>query len=1782
MEEANKKERATLRRSTLVASLGRADKFLAEFIEERDKLEVAVRLEDLDNLRQQFETVQTTLEELERTEAGMARNLISRSSFEKLFFKIKAGLLSKIPSTNLPNAHLPLHNFPQNGSGLRGLKLPTISLPEFSGDYKDWRGFYDTFFALIHNNPDVPDIQKFHYLKAAVKGEASQLIESIDISAADYQSTWEALVDRYSNDYVMKKKRLQELFDVPKMKVETADSLHRIVDIFERHVKALNQMGEPTEQWSTILEHMLCNRLHDETLKAWEDFASNLTQPTYSGLIEFLHRRNRVLESITVNHSPPSQRSAVCNQISAPMRYNSGVYAGTNSLKCHACDQSHPLMKCPTFVRMSLEEKLNVVNSKRLCFNCFRRTHQVRNCPNHESCRICHGRHHSMLHPGYVSETGESRPARNVHSVNITNGEEEIASETSSCLHVNVAGKCIFMPTAIVTIVDCYGREHMARAVLDCASQVNLISSKLAQTLCLQRKYVNLIVKGVGDQPKRAKHSVATQIRSLKEDFQIDVDFVILEKLTPKLPSHDISVDRWNVPCHIQLADPQFFKSKEIDVLISNEHFFSLFKTTDRIVLGPSLPMLVDSVFGWLVCGAANLETESNLKTACHVEVMSLISLEQALEKFWMLEEPIVRSNLTAQEKTCETHYTNHVSRKADGRYVVRMPRHDDFDNMIGESRTNAMKRFFATERRLEADENLKTAYHEFMREYIGLGHMQQVNPNSPQSNNVFYLPHHPVFKEDSTTTKTRVVFDGSAKSSSGYSLNDALLVGPVIQDDLISLILRFRTYPFVIVADIEKMYRQVLIHPDETSLQRIFWRFDKNAPLQEFELSTVTYGLSPSSFLATRTLLQLANEDGHRYPLGKAALTKGFYIDDCIYGAETIAETLQTRDELIHLLEKGKFTLRKFASNNFKILEGLSPDKLGTRPTHQFDTSVKTLGIVWKPEKDILCFDSRLKPTAGTVTKRAILSSISQLFDPLGLVAPIVVRGKMIMQQIFLLSCGWDDEVSESIKEKWQQYVDELPKLQQFHLNRLVLLPGSEIQLHTFTDASEMAYGCCIYVRSTDSKGNVSVHLIAAKSRLAPLRRVTLPRLELCAAETGAHLFTAVKRALAIQISESFFWSDSMVTLQWLRAPPNTWKTFVANRVSEIQTETQGSRWDHVPGKTNPADLVSRGQNIDKFIESSLWKYGPHWLTLSRDKWPISSIPEYPENGTERRKQFVVATVNCSTSYTPIFTNFKSLNRLTRVVTYCFRFFRNTKNKTRTQPDPHASQDQQLLPDELAATRLRLLHLAQSDGFRDEIKELQSGRTLSKHSKIRKLSPFVDEDGVLRVGGRLRLSDLPYHFKHPALLPNFHPYTIMIAKFYHLKLVHGGIRVTLAAMREKYWPINGRRTIRNVMRNCFRCARASPAPENQQTGQLPAHRVTPQRPFAVTGVDFAGPVYLKPAHKRAAATKAYICIFVCFVTKAVHIELVSNLASSGFLATFRRFVGRRGPPAHVYSDNGRNFLGVKNELEAIQKLNATDTESFFDYCATEGISWHLNPPKAAHFGGLWEAAVKVCKKQMYRQLGDSKLSFEDLTTVLVQIEASMNSRPLVQMSEDPNDFACLTPGHFLIGDLMGSVPEFDIRDVPINLLDHNQHLQRMYQNFWHNWRTEYLQEMQRETKTCDPNTNLQPGRLVAIVDEFQIPVKWPLGRIVSVHPGEDGLIRVVTLKTAKGFVKRPVTKVCLLPQETPEEASALNANVAPGKENPANGEIPPSNEEIQPSNEENPADNDAAAKDVQ
>ncbi|XP_072375595.1 uncharacterized protein [Diabrotica undecimpunctata] len=467
------------------------------------------------------------------------------------------------------------------------------------------------------------------------------------------------------------------------------------------------------------------------------------------------------------------------------------------------------------------------------------------------------------------------------------------------------------------------------------------------------------------------------------------------------------------------------------------------------------------------------------------------------------------------------------------------------------------------------------------------------------------------------------------------------------------------------------------------------------------------------------------------------------------------------------------------------------SPDILLSLGSNE---NTKALGLQWCPKSDLLSYQVDCTSLLNTVSKRSILSGIAQIFDPLGLLSPVVITVKILMQQLWLEKLDWDQSVPLDIQTKWLHFRDNLFHLNDLSIPRHTILKNSiRREIHGFSDASESAYGALIYIRSVDNHGNTSVNLLCAKSRVAPLKKISVPRLELCGALILSQLVDKVNQSLNIDFHERFFWTDSTIVLGWIKTPSHLLKTFVGNRVSEIQSKTNITNWRHIGTTDNPADLLSRGINPSILSLCDLWWHGPTFLVSAEDRWPARQFdfPKVPPETKSLTKSLVLVN-----SFKFQFERFSSLTKLTRLVAYWLRFRHNALVR-----DNSLRWTGSLTSVELRSSIRCLTKLVQLESFADETSRLKEGRLISSKSKLVSLNPFLDEAGVIRVGGRLRHSHFDFDKKHPMLLPARHPFTTLVFRSTHFRLFHAGPQHLLSVVRETFWPINGKSAAKQTVR---------------------------------------------------------------------------------------------------------------------------------------------------------------------------------------------------------------------------------------------------------------------------------------------------------------------------------------------------------------------------------------------
>ncbi|XP_048488916.1 uncharacterized protein LOC125491321 [Plutella xylostella] len=667
--------------------------------------------------------------------------------------------------------------------------------------------------------------------------------------------------------------------------------------------------------------------------------------------------------------------------------------------------------------------------------------------------------------------------------------------------------------------------------------------------------------------------------------------------VTSQLPNKPIPCETWKHLEGITLADPSFNKPGRIDMLLGVEVYAKILKN-DVIKGPPGSPIAQNTSLGWILFGNVDVQKENEQLISLHCLD---VDMDDMLKSMWELDENKQRT-LTADERLCEEIYRTTHSRDKEGRYIVKLPmKYKKPRATQGETRNIALKRLQQMERRFERNSELQQEYRKVMEEYIELNHMEEV-PQKDIDKPAVYLPHHAVVKAEKDTSKTRIVFDASCKGTNNVSLNDDLLVGPPLQEDLRNLIIRWRMKPICLVADVQKMYREVLVTEEDADYQRILWRSNSLDEAKDYRLLRVTFGTSSAPFLAVRTLMQIAEDEGKDFPAEAKTIKEDFFVDDLISGRDNVEEALHAAITITEILQRAGFILKKWSSNSEELLNQLRPQQINSETNIDIKTegTIMALGLTWNRIKDVLTYQLHLLPPPETITKRKILAEAQRLFDPLGFLAPAIIPVKIVMQKLWRDGVSWDEEVEPERKREWLMIRESLEYVKEVEIKRwqhTCEAVAENTTVHGFCDASNKAYAAVAYMRVETAEGNYETSIIAAKSRVASVKPVSLPRLELCGAVLLSRLLKQVQEATRIPSSRIFAWTDSEIVLSWLFGDPARWNVFVSNRVVEILDNTGNQRWHHVTSENNPADVASRGLMLTELVSNTLWWKGPVWL---------------------------------------------------------------------------------------------------------------------------------------------------------------------------------------------------------------------------------------------------------------------------------------------------------------------------------------------------------------------------------------------------------------------------------------------------------------------------------------------------------------------------------------------------------------------------------------------------------
>lgn len=1441
-------------------------------------------------------------------------------------------------------------------------------------------------------------------------------------------------------------------------------------------------------------------------------------------------------------------------------------------IKCSICKSApHRLQDCPIIKQCDrVAVRRQYAASYGFCFNCgcHNPTHSGATCPDPPACSKCPGHHLTLLHkensngrrfrPRTNNGVSSNHNQANSLSATVPPQQQSMGSgaapQTTNIHQASVSTTEVFvlqgrvlLNVVPVTITAEDGNSLSTYGFLDNGCTDTLIDRQLADQLNLEGTLQRIGIKTI----RKSEESIESErvsftlgpVDGCGRDIEVNEAYVLpdLNQSGQILPD---SVDVSEYP-HLQdLTFPEV-DIKRVSIIIGSNVPAAHLQEEVRVPPDNNGPFGYRFPLGWSIAGPLTCDAKG--KTS--VNFLS-VGMEDQMERFWKIEDYGASKSddkpLSIEDKRA-LKILEDTTRIVDGHYEVGLLWKDD-QPQLPNNRTLAEKRVELLRRRLTkpGNEEMAAKYRAVMSEYISKGYARMLTHEeaAKESSHTWYLPHHPVMNPNKPG-KLRIVFDVAAEYE-GTSLNKSLLQGPDMTNSLVGVLLRFRQGKVGLAADVEAMFHQVRVRKeDQDALRFLWWTNDYSQCPDVYVMEVHIFGAASSPCVANSVLRRTAADNAKKFgPEVAAVVEKNFYVDDALpsFSSNTLATRMAS--DLAKMLDHGGFCLAKFMSNSKEVLSSIPVQR---RATPNLDLRLdelpveRALGVRWFVETDELGFE--IKNLNRPETKRGILSAVCSLYDPLGFAAPVALTARALIQDMWKAKLDWDQPLEEHFLKRWRSWTTQLPSLSELRIPRYYFPPGVDpkkcrLQLHVFSDASEIGFGASAYLRIVDPDDSIHCSFVMGKARNAPIKFTSIPRLELQAAVLATRLNKMLRKELDLPVQQTKYWTDSEIVLHYLKNEKRRFQTYVANRVEEIRGNSHPDEWNHVPGALNPADDVSRGLNPSDLKFNQRWLRGPEFLWQPESLWPTADCKVVPDEALELKKEahanhvdvsiHSVAQQTDSCALSPLRVTAKDVmdrilnscsdwNRLRRRVAWLIRFVHFLRN-------PNTAQRGHLTLEDYDAATIAITRIVQLSAYPQEIKDLKAKGAVRPSSSIVALDPMLDDHGVLRVKGRIVNPPVADAARNQAILPRDHPITAVIVRHVHESIGHLGREHLISRVREKLWIPQIRVLVRSILGRCLRCKRLNARQIVQQMAPLPRSRMMAyQPPFSYSGMDLFGPLQVK--HGRGKA-KRWCCLFTCLNTRAVHLELVQSMNTDDFIMCLRRFINRRGEVSELRCDRGSNFVGAERELrEAIKQW---DQQKIDRELLQRGCKWIFQPPTASSMSGIWERLVRSAKTVLKAILGTQTVSEPVLQTLLTEVERVLNGRALTANSDDPNDLQPLTPAHFLMQRKTICLPPGVFQPADQYRRKWKQ-VQFLADLFWKRWLREYLPALQVRGKWHRALPNLKPNALVLLMDDSAPRGYWSLGRVLEVYPGSDGMVRTAKVKTKDSVYIRPIQKLCLL-----------------------------------------------------
>ena len=1557
----------------------------------------------------------------------------------------------------------------------KSVRLPKLTITKFQGTHLDWYRFWSQYEAGVETADCTPVI-KFSHLKELLPQRVRLLVDGLPLSTEGYERAKNILKTKYGQITEVVNAHIQKIIDLPTISGSNPNKIFEFYEVLVSSVQTLESLGKLHEIKAYVritLDKLVNLRSQlvqfDDNWRNWDfgELVESLRKWTERNPCNEFSRnqeRKREREPFLQTKSSPSEPK--------PNKIDSTTGRATGN--CVYCDSNgHRTLNCDVIT--AIDERRKILSEKRLCFNCTGSKHKARDCQSHKRCQHCKRKHHSSI-------CNDRTPGSSSEPMLVTNEST------------------VVYPTVVVTVngIKC-------RALLDTCAGSCYASSELVKIakLNLVRQEEKAIEMMLHTARKRVNIYGAT-VSSTSGDFTLPVELNEVDKpalLTVPNPQLQKLIQNFSHLNGVNVNDHSTKDELPIHIVLGTGEFTKIRTPTAPRVGEVGQPTAEFTKLGWVVMSPGKEDLSrtylTNAHPVCDYEQLCKLDVLGLQEREEETDESVYQK------------FRDQLRRDDNGRYETDLL-WKETKKPLNSNEKGSIARLNNLKKRFNSNPKLYQACDDIIQQQLVDGIIEVASEKI--TGPVFYMPHKPVVKDLAESTKVRIVFDASARENAqSASLNDSIEVGPPLQNLLWEVVVRNRLYPVTLLGDMKQAFLQIGIRNSSRDALRFHWYDQKTGKTTVYRFCRLPFGLGESPFILGAAVKEhlLFEKSSKNAPIDIIEkIDEDLYVDDLTSGDVTVEGAQKLKSVATESFRRAGFELHKWNSNAPELEEqdtisGSADQSFAKEQLGVARKDNKILGIYWMKVEDAIGI--KIPDTVAKVvyTKRGILVFLASIYDPLGIISPCTLVGKVLFRDACDFKLDWDDELPEKLRTRFSEWIRRLPQV--FTIPRSIPTfrePIEGVELHVFGDASIVGVSAVLYAVVKQASGT-SQGLIASKSRLAK-KGLTIPRLELVACHMAFNLLANARKALSrLPLGDSYAWTDSTVVLHWVKSQKE-YKPFVNHRVKKMRS-IRGIELNYVNTKENPADIGSRGCHGDEIPQ--FFPRGPNWLS-DKSRWPkqvdVSESSESEEE-VKKVKEILAITTNPPSDHSPLQQEIlkkHSLRMTLRVLGWIRRFVSNCQLSAKGKERKCGY----LSSNEITSQMHELIRASQNRS-----KEL---RNFTDHQN--RLNLALDDSNILVCRGRLQ-GDSPIYL---------HPDTLLAEKLIqhaHLRTLHGGVGLTMTEIRMTYWIPRLRQLVRSHVRKCKWCRRFHAKPLSVPVpGFLPTDRSEGDTAFRVIGVDYAGPFVYKAGKKEK---KAYLLINACSLSRAIHLELLDDMTTDGFICSFKKFVARRGRPKTIYSDNAKTFQSAARWLK-----NIVTSEQLQGYLSESQMEWKMNLSRAPWWGGQFERLIRIVKQSLYKTIGRACLQRNELEEVILDLEINLNNRPLSYV-EDDIELPIITPNALMFG----ITPKHSLEDDVMSFSDRDlrkraKYVQRCKEALWKRWRNEYVRGLreQHNMGAGTRKTQLAVGDVVTILSEKKEKNRsqWKLGIVDQLFPGRDGVVRSVRLRAGKSYLDRPVQKL--------------------------------------------------------